>query len=203
MSSVEEKISVVKRELDKLTILSDFDDTIFDTQIELIKKRINELKRSHLPIQKDLESISTKSWADQSEEEEKLLDIPKKREVKGTWSRVIDNRPAPIMPRFSFDQLFDYPFTNTMKPTHQINFHTGTYHWVSRWFDNESNILVKTEKFVQFTLEVINNRAVLSYFVSDKIKSIKLCLMDQVITCYDQDSKPYDMKVKLLREAPQ
>lgn len=201
MASIEEKTAVVKTELDKLKVLVDFDDIIFDTHLDMIIKRINDLKKHQTTSHKDnTETTSTKSWADQSEEEDKITEITRRKPIKDSWAKMIDTKPALASVRFSFDQLYDYPFTHTMKPTHQINFHTGTYHWVSRWFNDECNILVKTDKFVQFTLEVIHNRAVLSYYVNDKIKSVRLCLMDQVITCYDQDSKSYEMKVKLLRD---
>ena len=196
----------LNKELERLILLNDFDDKIYNAQIDIIITKLNSLKRNKTVKIDDSQSV--KSWADQMEDEEKeqiSREFPKlskhdKSEKHAEWTSVVGKQRIITTPTyFNMDLLFDYPFTQPMKATHHLNFHCNTYHWVTRWFD-ETDILVKTEKFVNFILEIRNNKAVLSYKVDGRSKSVKLSLMDQVFSCQDQDGKPYDMKVKLIKD---
>lgn len=203
-----DSFKLLSKELERLTLLADFDDKIYDAQIDVIIAKLNKLKR-HPSLKTKIEDTgSVKSWADQSEEEDKEreIELAKKEHAKTAWSQVIARKPLVLpstttQPKSIYDSLYDYPFTQNMKAYHYINFHCNTYHWTSRWFEGESRILVKTEKYVAFTIDIINGRAVLSFYTNDDEKHTKLCLMDQVVTCYDQDGKSYDMKVKLIKDA--
>ena len=197
----------LNKELDRLVLLNDFDDKIYNAQIDIIIGKLNALKRTKSIKVDDAQSV--KSWADQMEDEEKeqlsrdfpKLSKPDKTDKHPEWTSVVGKQKIihPPSSYFNIDMLFDYPFTQPMKATHHLNFHCNTYHWVTRWFE-DTDILVKTEKFVNFSLEIRLNRVMLSFKVDGKPKSVKLSLMDQVFTCQDQDGKPYDMKVKLIKD---
>ena len=206
MSLMTEHNKLLTKEFERLDLLVEFDDKIFNAQIDIIISKLSNMKRVSKPKIDDVQSV--KSWADQMEEEEKeqlaAKDFPKlskdDKPKRPDWTTVVSkSKISPPNVVFNFEQLFDYPFFQPMKANHHVNFHCNTYHWVTRWFE-ETSILVKTEKFIKFFLEMKDNRVFLIFNVNEKSKSVKLSLFDQIFTCYDQDDRPYEMKVKLIKD---
>lgn len=201
-----DEFKYIKEDVDKLIVIKDFDPIVFNSQIDIIMNKLIKLKKP--VIFKSDDKPVKKGWADQMEEEEKEIEEQNKAansngQCAETWSKIVtkpkqsDVVRSKVIP--DFDSWFDYPFTQTMKACHHVNFHCNTYHWVTRWFES-TNILVRTGKHIKFTLYLKDGYAFVSCDFEKGVTRARLSLVDQILICHDDEDKYYDMKVKLIRD---
>lgn len=165
----EAMVKTIKEQLDLLDKISD-DPEFLSAAIDMIIRKVETLRPAEMKQEKALSVDTTK-----------LTDTKKWPALSPSG---ITSPKEPPRTVFDPEKFF-------------INFHSGTYHWVSDWAD-KCFILTK-EGNVSVGMRVKGGKPEISFKIGKRqLRWYPLTMIDQVVVCLDEHENEVRMKFKLL-----
>jgi hypothetical protein len=170
ISDLGDHLKEIKLQLDFLTTIDKVrEPEFFNAAVDRVIKNVNKLKSGEVKVSTTMNKVVANDPSG------------------GAWSK-------PVEPKIKAKKTYD---PKTIATGYYVNFHAGTYHWLSEWRP-QSSILVK-DSSVAVKMRVDNGKPELNFRVGTSIyRWYPILETDQAVDCFDEDGGTISMKFKLV-----